>query len=122
MRIYLSYARADKPFVIEIADRMDVHEVWYDHRLYTGQIWWGDILKRLDWCEKFMFCLSEASINSDYCLKEWAVAQRLGKPTVPVLIAPNITIPDSLKYLEYIDFSQGMSVKELKRLLYALNE
>ena len=122
MRVFISYARVDKPFVQGIIDCLDVHDVWYDHRISSGQVWWNDILKRLDWCQRLVFCFSEASINSDYCLKEWAVAQRLGKPTVPVLIAPNITIPDSLKYLEYIDFSQGMSVKELKRLLYALDK
>ncbi len=122
MRVFVSYARADKTFVMMLTDALDVHEVWYDHRLYTGQVWWNDILKRLDWCERFMFCFSEASINSDYCLKEWATAQRLGKPTIPVLLTPNLVIPDSLKYSEYIDFSEGLSLRALKRLLAALDK
>ncbi len=117
MRVFISYARADKPFVTQIADHLDIYDIWYDHRISAGQVWWDQILKRLDWCERFIYFLSEASINSDYCLKEWAVAQRLGKPTIPVIIAPNITIPDSMKYLEYIDFSEGWSIDEVKKLL-----
>ena len=122
MRVFISYARADKPFVTQIADHLDIYDIWYDHRISAGQVWWDQILKRLDWCERFIYCLSEASINSDYCLKEWAIAQRLGKRTIPVLLAPDLIIPDSLKYSKYIDFSQGLSIKELKRLLDALRD
>ncbi len=83
MRIFVSYARVDKPFCIQIVDTLDVHETWYDQRLYAGQNWWKEILRRLDWCESFVYLLSPDSISSEYCRKEFELAQSLGKHIVP---------------------------------------
>ena len=47
MRLFVSYARVDKPYCQQVVDLLDVHEVWYDHRLHAGQRWWDEILRRL---------------------------------------------------------------------------
>ncbi|MDQ7034563.1 MAG: hypothetical protein Q9P01_06930 [Anaerolineae bacterium] len=37
---------------------MTIHELWYDERLYAGEDWWEEILRRLEWCEGFIYLIS----------------------------------------------------------------
>ena len=83
MRLFVSYARVDKPSCIQVVDTLDVHETWYDQRLYAGQDWWKEILRRLDWCEGFIYLLSPDSVNSEVCRKEYELAKSLGTPHFP---------------------------------------
>lgn len=117
MRIFVSYARVDKPFCIQIVDTLDVHETWYDQRLYAGQNWWKEILRRLDWCESFIFLLSPDSVASEYCRKEFELAQSLGKHIVPVVIRENTVLPENLKSVQYIDLTSGITPETVKALL-----
>lgn len=120
MRIFVSYARVDKPFCIQIVDTLDVHETWYDQRLYAGQNWWKEILRRLDWCESFIYLLSPDSIASEYCRKEFELAQSLGKHIVPVVIREETTLPDNLKAVQYIDLTGGITPETVKALLNSI--
>ena len=58
MRLFISYARVDKPYCQQIVDILDVHNVWYDHRLYAGQNWWDEILRQLALCEGVVYLIS----------------------------------------------------------------
>src|SRR5690606_13090802 len=116
----VSYARIDKPFCIQLKDVLDVHDVWYDQRLYGGQNWWKEILRRLEWCECFVYLMSPDSVNSDYCLKELQIATRLGRPIIPILIQSGAAIPEILLDLQYIDMSRGLSAENVKHVLNAL--
>lgn len=120
MRIFVSYARVDKPFCIQIVDTLDVHETWYDQRLYAGQNWWKEILRRLDWCESFIYLLSPDSIASEYCRKEFELAQSLGKHIVPVLIREQTLLPENLKAVQYIDLTGGITPEAVKTLLNSI--
>ncbi len=120
MRIFVSYARVDKPFCIQIVDTLDVHETWYDQRLYAGQNWWKEILRRLDWCESFVYLLSPDSIASEYCRKEFELAQSLGKHIVPVLIRDEVNLPDNLKDTQYVDLTNGITIEAVKVLLNSI--
>lgn len=120
MRIFVSYARVDKPFCVQIVDTLDVHETWYDQRLYAGQNWWKEILRRLDWCESFVYLLSPDSIASDYCRKEFELAQSLGKHIVPVLIRDEAKLPDNIKDMQYVDLTNGITIEAVKVLLNSI--
>ena len=120
MRIFVSYARVDKPFCIQIVDTLDVHETWYDQRLYAGQNWWKEILRRLDWCESFVYLLSSDSVSSEYCRKEFELAQSLGKHIVPVLIREGVNLPDNLKDTQYVDLTNGITIEAVKVLLNSI--
>lgn len=120
MRIFISYARVDKPYCIQIVDTVDVHETWYDQRLYAGQNWWKEILRRLDWCEGFIYLLSSDSVSSEYCQKEFELAQSLGKHIFPVLIRDNTQIPDALKDVQYADLTRGITPDAVKTLLNSI--
>ncbi|MBN2471217.1 MAG: SUMF1/EgtB/PvdO family nonheme iron enzyme [Anaerolineae bacterium] len=109
MKLFVSYARVDKPLCKQIVERLqDVHDVWYDRRLHAGQQWWDEIVRRLDWCEGFVYLLSPESVASEYCQREFAIAQEAGKHIFPVLIQARTDVPASLNHIQYADLSQGM--------------
>jgi formylglycine-generating enzyme required for sulfatase activity len=120
MRLFISYARIDKPFCIQFVNILDVHEVWYDQRLYAGQHWWKEILRRLDWCEGFIYLLSPDSSASEYCLKELEIAQRLGRVVIPVLIHDETEIPTALAHLQYVEMLRGLTAENVKAVLNAI--
>ena len=120
MKLFISYARVDKPYCEQIVKTLDIHEVWYDRRLHAGQAWWDEILRRLDWCDGFVYLLSPESVNSEYCQKEFAVAQAASKHLFPVLIQARTPIPDALSHVHYADVSDGLNADAVKVLLDAI--
>jgi formylglycine-generating enzyme required for sulfatase activity len=120
MRLFISYARVDKYFCTQIVDLLDVHDVWYDHRLHAGQQWWDEILKELEWCEGLVYLLSPDSVNSEYCQRELSIAQSLGKHVFPVLIQARTPMPDALKHIQYADLSGGLTTEGVKGLLNSI--
>lgn len=106
MRLFISYARVDKPFCQQIVDTLNVHEVWYDQRLHAGQKWWEEILKHLDWCEGFIYLLSPESLASEYCQKEFTIAHDAGKQLIPVIIQSNVQVPPELIHVHYANLKR----------------
>jgi len=121
MRLFISYARVDKPYCVQIAETLDIHSTWFDQRLYAGQHWWREILRRLDWCEGFIYLLSADSIGSEYCQKEFKIAQSTGKHIFPVLIRDGIELPAELRELQYVDFTQGLTPEAVKAMLNSIH-
>lgn len=121
MQLFASYSRLDKPYCLQILSTLEVHEVWFDHRLYGGQQWWKEILRRLEWCEGFIYFLSPESIASEYCRKEYNIARGLGKHIFPVLIHDQTPLPSDLRELHYVDLSKGMTPEGVKALLSAIH-
>jgi len=117
MKLFISYARVDKPFCVQIAETLEIHELWYDQRLYAGQQWWKEILRRLDWCEGFVYLMSPESLTSEYCQKEYKIALSTGRPVFPVLIHPEARVPERLAQIQYADLSRGLTTDGVKMLL-----
>ncbi|MBZ0286194.1 MAG: toll/interleukin-1 receptor domain-containing protein, partial [Anaerolineae bacterium] len=120
MRLFISYARVDKYYCTQIVDILDVHDVWYDHRLHAGQQWWDEIEKELKWCEGLVYLLSPDSVSSEYCQRELGIAQSLGKHIFPVLIQGRTQMPESLKHIQYADLSNGLTTEGVKALLNSI--
>lgn len=120
MKIFISYARVDKPYCVRIVETLDVHDVWYDQRLYAGQHWWREIMRRLEWCEVFLYLLSPESVNSMYCKKELDVAMKLKRPIIPILIDAETEIPDYLDDYQYLDMSTALTAGNVAGLLNAI--
>ncbi|MEO0597559.1 MAG: SUMF1/EgtB/PvdO family nonheme iron enzyme, partial [Chloroflexota bacterium] len=109
MKLFISYARVDKPLCKQIVSQLDaVHDVWYDRRLHAGMDWWAEIQAKLDWCEGFVYLMSPESVASEYCQKEFAIATEAGKHIFPVLIQARTKIPESLSHIHYANLSEGM--------------
>ncbi len=109
MRLFVSYAHVDKALCKLVVERLSgVHETWYDERLFAGQDWWSEIQRRLNWCDGFVYLLSQTSVASEYCQKEFAIAQHLEKHIFPVLIQGRVEVPASMSHIQYADLSSGM--------------
>ena len=120
MKIFVSYARVDKPYCIRIIETMHAHDVWYDQRLYAGQEWWKEILRRLDWCDLFIYLLSPDSVASRYCRRELEIALQLKREIVPVLIDRSTVLPAKIKDWQFVDLSDSLTVENVSQLLNAI--
>ena len=120
MKIFVSYARVDKPFCVRVIETLRAHDVWYDQRLYAGQDWWKEILRRLEWCEAFVYLLSPDSVASLYCRRELELALRLKRKIIPVLIDKQTVLPENMKSWHYVDLSGSLTVENVSQLLNAI--
>ncbi|WP_461118361.1 toll/interleukin-1 receptor domain-containing protein [Saccharothrix stipae] len=97
MTIFVSYTRADESLVRALRDdlgRMG-HQVWLDHEIHGGELWWREIIRTIQAARVFVFALSQASWKSVPCHAEFDYAQQLGVPVLPVQVGPldNLRIP-----------------------------
>lgn len=120
MKIFVSYARVDKPYCIRIIETLHAHEVWYDQRLYAGQDWWKEIRRRLAWCEVFIYLLSPESVASRNCRRELAIARQLKRDIMPVLIDSDTVLPEAMRAWHYVDLSNALTAQNVSRLLTAI--
>ncbi len=119
MKIFISYARVDKEQVLEIAQALNVHDVWFDDRLNIGENWWREIETRIAEAPCFLYVLSPESLQSEWCQKELQTARKLGKSIAPVQIKP-AALPDDLRQLHVIDLANGLTRENTVRLLNGL--
>lgn len=119
MKLFITYARVDTPICKQIVDALDdIHDVWWDKRLFAGQDWWQEIQRRLNWADGLVYLLSPESIASEYCNKEFNIARKSNKKIFPVLIQARTKIPEELGILQYADLSQGL--ENVHQLLNAI--
>ncbi|MGW4112965.1 toll/interleukin-1 receptor domain-containing protein [Actinosynnema sp. NPDC004786] len=97
MTIFVSYTRADEPAVRALRDDLDRmgHQVWLDHEIHGGELWWREIIRTIQAARVFVFALSQASWKSVPCHAEFDYAQQLDLPVLPVQVGPldNLRIP-----------------------------
>lgn len=126
-KVFLSYARVDEAAATGLAKWLTAmgHEVWYDAELSVGQDWWDTILDRIEWCDVFVFGLSNASLDSVACQRERHYAQALLIEVLPVGLVTLDTlkaVPEGLarKQVELFDPQDPESVGAVNTALRAL--
>ncbi len=96
--IFISYAHSDieriKPY-LKMLDK-EGYEFWYDDSIKTGTEWQGVIASNLANCSCFLAFISDASITSDYCLKEINYATSKKKP-MAVIMLDEVPLPPVLE-------------------------
>jgi hypothetical protein len=123
MRLFISYARVDKPTVRQIVEilRDGDHDPWYDHQLKAGEKWEDQLEKAIKGCEVFLYMLTPESVVSGYCMWEFKQAVEMGKPVLPLLLRPNTRIPKPISSIQYVDFSDGITASAVARLMGGLS-
>lgn len=124
-RTYICYARADKIFVLELAEKLKTagFSVWIDvWDIRLGMQWMDAIIQGIKDCANFLIVLSPASVESDIVQRELQMALDEKKFIVPVLYKECET-PSSLHSLQYIDCrSQNFNdAATFQRLLHILS-
>jgi TIR domain len=128
MRLFISYARANRAKVEELQQVLEKagHEAWFDEDITAGEDWWNMILNSIERCEVFVFALSPQSTNSDACRAEFQYAIDLNRPIFPVMLAESELPVGKLRETQYVDATRGLTKNEvildLSRSLLRLQE
>lgn len=87
-KIFLSYSRRDERVADSVVRSAECRkiDVWYDKLIPAGQDWRDHIVDAISNCDVLLILFSEESNNSRQMLKELAIADRLGKLVIPVLL------------------------------------
>ncbi len=100
MKFFFSYSRSVKEQLKPIIDLLLAadHEVWWDDDITPIADWWASILDHIEWCEVFVFVVSEKSVQSPYCLEEHRYADARNRPILPFIIddRSRYTIPPEI--------------------------
>jgi len=71
--------------------------LWYDPGIRGGDMWRDEVAQHIDRCSIVVYFLSDASMNSQHCLREIYFAVERAKPVVPV-------------YLENVKLTAGLEL------------
>jgi hypothetical protein len=122
--IFISYSRRDQQFIKQLAGdlRRQVVSVWYDDRLRPGMAWREQLAQAIRVMNVFVLVMSPTSLASKNVAWEIQTAQQLNKVILPVLYKPCENIPEWLRQIQYVDFTQdtqrGLSdlIDEIRRI------
>jgi sugar lactone lactonase YvrE len=107
---FISYARADLAIVERLKDGLALGgcQVWMDLQTGGGRDWWAAIMEQVRGCDLFIAVLSPAGLQSLACTREREYATALGKPVLPVRVAPVSAriLPPALARVNIIDYTQ----------------
>jgi WD40 repeat protein len=81
----------------------------HDRDIQKGYDYEGAIKQGVEKADNFLFLLSPHSVKSEFCQNELAHALKYNKRIVPLLIeaVPEIDIPEALRGLQYVDFTDS---------------
>ena len=121
MRLYVSYARSDAPYCMELVECLHgVHELWYDERRSVGPEWRQEIQRRLGWCDAFLYLLSAESLASRFCQDEYRLARAADRVILPLRIETGVSLPAEFERSPILDMSGGLDAASQRSLLNAL--
>jgi len=127
MRFFISYSRSVKQETGKVVDllRAAGHEVWWDGDIPEIADWWATILDKIEWCQVFIFVVSEKSVQSPYCLKELSYATDRNRPILPFVIDDHTryTIPPEVTPMRNQWFVyDGNPARMLDRIIQACSQ
>jgi formylglycine-generating enzyme required for sulfatase activity len=106
-KYFLSYAREDKDFVLQLAKELRAVDVnlWLDQiDILGGQLWDRAVSGALKACQGMIVILSPESVVSDNVMDEIFYALDEKRLVLPVLLRP-CDIPYRLRRVQHIDFT-----------------
>jgi hypothetical protein len=118
-RIFVSYAREDTGFTLQLAGDMKQQglPVWVDQwNIPPGTKWPKEIEKAMQECSHFLIVLSPASVASDEVDNELQYAVSADKVILPVLYQA-CQVPLRIHAVQYIDFANLPYPDGVQRLL-----
>ncbi len=106
--IFISYSRKNRREVATLVRDLETvgYEVWFDQNLTGGHEWWATILEKIRECDLFICALTQATLDSAACEKEWVYAHQLNKRILPIILG-EITVrllPTELQRIQFVDY------------------
>lgn len=121
-KVFISYSRRDIAFVRRLAEDLEKagYDVWWDLTdLRGGDDWPRVIPAAIEASQYLIVVLSPDSAISDWVAKEYTQALDLRKKIIPILYRQS-RVPFALNTINYINFTTGEYIDNLKKLLAAL--
>jgi hypothetical protein len=126
LKVFISYSRKDATFAEELLSGLKLcgFDAYLDKEdIAPGEPWEDRLGRLIREADTVVFVLSASALASKHC--EWEVAQtaRLSKRLLPIVwqVVPDDQVPEQLKRLNYIFFTEGHSfTKSLGELAGAL--
>ena len=123
LNVFISFAKEDKSQVSRLEEivRHGGGRGWqFVYDLYGARDWATEIQYKIDQCEVFLFVITNNSLQSEWCLKEFQHAALSQKPIVTVVFTSDIDIPHPLNTIQYILFDE--SPESAAKLVHALTD
>jgi len=126
-RIFLSHSSRDNAQAVALRDWLTA-EGWDDlfldldpsRGIAAGERWERRLHEAANRCEAVLFLVSRAWIDSDWCLREFRLAQKLNKRSFGILVEP-IPIRDLPAELtanwQFVDLAQGADHRIFRAVL-----
>ena len=119
---FICYDGADKAMrdeIVRLLTRRAITTWQHDHDIQEGSDFARSIEHGIETADNFLYFLSPASVQSEYCQKELAHALQYNKRIIPLLIKPTSTqnLPKSIRTLQHIDLTQGIHIDPLLKIL-----
>ncbi|MFI5956280.1 toll/interleukin-1 receptor domain-containing protein [Cryptosporangium sp. NPDC051539] len=107
--VFLSYARADRPYVEKLAGHLRSASIdaWWDLALPGGAAWAEEIERRIGACDVVLVVLTPASASSKWVRRELHYAADQRKRIIPLLLA-DCTAPLVLAGVHHVDVRGGL--------------
>src|SRR3954447_22243675 len=123
--VFISYSRRDSRFVGALADglRLNGKEVWIDiEGIRDAEVFPEALRNAIGSSDGFVFVISPASGNSDYCMREVGDAVDAGKRIVPIDFehVPAGDVPEAIRVRNWIP-AGGEVDETVSRVLKALD-
>lgn len=122
MRLYISYAYADRQVIRLLAEAAKTagFEPTYEQTLDEDATWYEQLEDKIALCDAFLVALSAKSVGDDWCRWELRKAIELNKPLIPTLIQPDVPLPFSFAKHPYADFTDR-TTEGTERFVHGLN-
>lgn len=119
-QVFLAHAEEDKDTVQQVRQSLmrAGFTIWTNTTdIQTGADFQTAINQGIEAADNLVYILSPAALNSSYCRQELAYALTLNKRVIPVLAKPidGIPVPETLKTLQYIDFTDNIKVEDYQK-------
>ena len=105
--VFISYERTDRAYARQLAGALRERDCtpWLDDRIDLGERWWRTIVRAVRACAAFAVVMTPEAERSDWVEREVLLAQREGKPILPLLLRGR-EFP-LLINVQYVDVTDG---------------
>ena len=110
-KLFISYSRAQTPFVDRLADQLEHngYSLWLDYQsLVPARPWLQQIEAWIDAADVVLLVVSKESINSKNVAPEWKRAVERNKRIILVIFEA-VPLPKELQGCEWVDFRADYS-------------
>ncbi len=107
--LFISYSRKQQDKAIQL-DNVKLNQFywWMDYRIVGTVDWWKNICENIEESYCMVALLSKTYIESVYCMGELEYALKLNKPTLCLMLEPDVTYPAALssKNVQYVNMHE----------------